>query len=161
MEHRPKTSKNLAEILSSISRRTPQSVSISCTCLVLAKMSFNSLTGITSNAAPLSCLFGIVCRCDKSLTFHYFFLFYIVRNFDSSFATMIVISSELEPARGLGRATRHPSTLTESAENRRAQRRHRLARHTRNPASTTHGRLRSGVDLFGRVSRGQYRTLLP
>ena len=158
MEHKPKTSKNLAEILSSISRRTPQSVRMSCTCLVLAKMSLNSLTGITSNAAPLSCLFGIVCRCDKSLTFHYF---YIVRNFDSSFATMIVISSELEPARGLGRATRHPSTLTESAENRRAQRRHRLARHTRNPASTSHGRLRSGVDLFGRVSRGQYRTLLP
>jgi hypothetical protein len=54
-----------------------------------------SLTGITSNAAPLSCLFGIVCKCDKSLTLHYFFLFYIVRNFDSSFATMIVISSEL------------------------------------------------------------------
>ena len=158
MEHKPKTSKNLAEILSSISRRTPRSVRMSCTCLVLAKMSLNNLTGITSNAAPLSCLFGIVCRCDKSLTFHYF---YIVRNFDSSFATMIVISSELEPARGLGRATRHPSTLTESAENRRAQRRHRLARHTRNPASTSHGRLRSGVDLFGRVSRGQYRTLLP
>ena len=84
MEHKPKTSKNLAEILSSISRRTPQSVRMSCTCLVLAKMSLNSLTGITSNAAPLSCLFGIVCRCDKSLTFHYFFSFYIVRNFDSS-----------------------------------------------------------------------------
>ena len=94
-EHKPKTLKNFAEILSSISRRTPQSVRMSCTCLVLAKMSLNSLTGITSNAAPLSCLFGIVCRCDKSLTFHYLFLFFIVRNFDSSFATMIIISSEL------------------------------------------------------------------
>ena len=41
-----------------------------------------------------------------------------------------------------------------SAENRCAQRRHRLGRHTRNPASTSHGRLRSGVDLSGRVSRG-------
>ena len=154
MEHRPKTSKNLAEILSSISRRTPQSVSISCTCLVLAKMSFNSLTGITSNAAPLSCLFGIVCRCDKSLTFHYFFLFYIVRNFDSSFATIIVItSSELEPAHGLGRATRPTSNRAEPAENRRAQRRHRLGRPPRIPLSNSHGRLRSGVDLSGRASR--------
>ena len=43
------------------------------------------------------------------------------------------------------------------AENRRAQRRHRLGRHTRNPASTSHGRLRLGVDLFGRASRGLYR----
>ena len=39
-------------------------------------------------------------------------------------------------------------------EPRCAQRRHRLGRHTRNPASTSHGRLRSGVDLSGRVSRG-------
>ena len=36
---------------------------------------------------------------------------------------------------------------------------YRLGRHTRNPASTSHGPLRSGVDLFGRASRGLYRTL--
>ena len=33
-----------------------------------------------------------------------------------------------------------------------AQRRHRLRRHSRNSASTSHGRLISGVDLFGRAS---------
>ena len=59
-------------------------------------------------------------------------------------------------ARGLERNRAGVSNRAEPAENRRAQRRHRLGRHTRNPASTSHGRLRSGVDLFGRASRGQY-----
>ena len=56
-------------------------------------------------------------------------------------------------AYGLGRASRPASTITESAENRCAQRRHGLERPPRNPASNSHGRLRSGVDLFGRASR--------
>ena len=47
------------------------------------------------------------------------------------------------------------SNRAEPAENWQAQRRHRLGRHTRNAASDSHGRLRLGVDLFGRVSRGQ------
>ncbi len=47
------------------------------------------------------------------------------------------------------------SNRAEPAENRRAQRRHRLGRHTRNPVSESHGRLRSGVDLFGRASRSR------
>jgi len=51
------------------------------------------------------------------------------------------------------------SNRAEPAENRRAQRRHRFGRHTRNLASNSHGRLESGVDLFGRASRGLYRTL--
>ena len=54
----------------------------------------------------------------------------------------------------LGRNRVGASNRAEPAENRRAQRRHRLGRHTRNPASTSHGRLRLGVDLFGRASRG-------
>ena len=57
-------------------------------------------------------------------------------------------------ARGLERNRAGASNRAEPAENRRAQRRHRLGRHTRNPASDSHGRLRSGVDLFGRASRG-------
>ena len=59
-------------------------------------------------------------------------------------------------AYGLGRASRPASTLTESAENRCAQRRHGLERHPQILASTSHGRRRSGVDLFGRASRGLY-----
>ena len=46
------------------------------------------------------------------------------------------------------------SIFTESAETRCAHRRHRLGRHTRNPASASHGRLRLGVDLFGRAVAG-------
>ena len=61
--------------------------------------------------------------------------------------------------RGLGRASRPASTITESAENRCAQRRHGLERPPRNPASNSHGRLRSGVDLFGRASRGLFDLL--
>ena len=57
----------------------------------------------------------------------------------------------------LGRDRAGRSNRTESAENRCAQRRHGLERHPRNPASNSHGRLRSGVDLFGRASRGLYR----
>ena len=57
-------------------------------------------------------------------------------------------------ARGLERDGAGVSNRAEPAQNRRAQRRHRLGRHTRNPASDSHGRLRSGVDLFGRASRG-------
>ena len=60
-------------------------------------------------------------------------------------------------AYGLGRASRPASTITESAENWCAQRRHGLEPAPRNPASNSHGRLRSGVDLFGRASRGAYR----
>ena len=60
-------------------------------------------------------------------------------------------------ARGLERNRAGVSNRAEPAENRRAQRRHRLGRHTRNPASDSHGRLRPGVDLFGRASRGLYR----
>ena len=57
-------------------------------------------------------------------------------------------------ARGLERNRAGVSNRAEPAENRRAQRRHRLGRHTRNPASKSNGRLESGVDLFGRASRG-------
>ena len=53
----------------------------------------------------------------------------------------------------LGRASRPASTITESAENRSAQRRHGLESAPRILASNSHGRLRSGVDLFGRASR--------
>ena len=60
-------------------------------------------------------------------------------------------------ARGLERNRAGVSNRAEPAENRRAQRRHRLGRHTRNPASKSNGRLESGVDLFGRASRGLYR----
>jgi len=56
--------------------------------------------------------------------------------------------------RGVARPPKDSSTPTESAENRSAQRRHGLGRRSRDPASTSHGRLRSGVDLFGRASRG-------
>ena len=59
----------------------------------------------------------------------------------------------------LGRNRVGVSNRAEPAENWRAQRRHRLGRHTRNPASTSHGRLRSGVDLFGRASRGYIANL--
>ena len=59
----------------------------------------------------------------------------------------------------LGRNRVGVSNRAEPAENRRAQRRHRLGRHTRNPASTSHGRLRSGVDLFGRASRGTLKPI--
>ena len=44
-------------------------------------------------------------------------------------------------ARGLERNRAGVSNRAEPAENRRAQRRHRLGRHTRNPASNSHGRL--------------------
>ena len=54
----------------------------------------------------------------------------------------------------LGLNTAGASNRAEPAENRRAQRKHRLGRHTRNPASKSNGRLESGVDLFGRASRG-------
>ena len=57
-------------------------------------------------------------------------------------------------ARGLERDGAGVSNRAEPAQNRRAQRRHRLGRHTRNPASKSNGRLESGVDLFGRASRG-------
>ena len=59
----------------------------------------------------------------------------------------------------LGLNTVGTSNRAEPAENWRAQRRHRLGRHTRNPASDSHGPLRSGVDLFGRASRGHIATL--
>jgi len=62
-------------------------------------------------------------------------------------------------AYGLGRASRPASTLTESAENRCAQRRHGLERPLRNPASNSPGRLRFGVHLFGRASRGHIAAL--
>ena len=51
------------------------------------------------------------------------------------------------------------SNRTESVDNRRAQRRHVLRRHTRSQASTSRGRLISSVDLFSRASRGN--TLKP
>ena len=54
---------------------------------------------------------------------------------------------------GLGRVG--VSNRAEPAENRCALRRHRLGRHTRNPSSDSHGRLRLGVDLFGRASRSR------
>ena len=59
----------------------------------------------------------------------------------------------------LGRNTAGASNRAEPAENRRAQRRHRLERPPRIPLSKSHGRLRSGVDLFGRASRGYIATL--
>jgi hypothetical protein len=46
------------------------------------------------------------------------------------------------------RSSRCPSTPTESAETRCAQRRHRLRRPPQIAASTSHGRLRSGVHLL-------------
>ena len=52
----------------------------------------------------------------------------------------------------LGRDRAGRSNRTESAETRCAQRRHGLGRPPRNPASTSHGRWRSGVHLFGRAS---------
>ena len=57
----------------------------------------------------------------------------------------------------LGRDRAGRSNRTESAETRCAQRRHGLGRPPRNPASTSHGRRRSGVHLFGRASRWAYR----
>ena len=53
----------------------------------------------------------------------------------------------------LGRDRAGRSNCTESSENRCAQRRYGLEPAPRNPASTSDGRLRSGVDLFGRASR--------
>ena len=85
-------------------------------------------------------------KFNKTL-FIYFFAFISV------FDTIFHLATE-ERAYGLGRATRPPSTPTESAENRRAQRRRRPGQPPRNPASNSHGRLRSGVDLFARASRG-------
>ena len=58
---------------------------------------------------------------------------------------------------GLGRVG--VSNCAEPAEKRRAQRRRRLGRLYRNPAFHSHGRLRSGVDRFGRASRGLYWNL--
>ena len=52
----------------------------------------------------------------------------------------------------LGRDRAGRSNRTKSPENRCAQRRHGLERPPRIPASNSHGRLRSGVHLFGRAS---------
>ena len=59
----------------------------------------------------------------------------------------------------LGRDRAGRSNCTESSENRCAQRRYGLEPAPRNPASNSHGQLRSGVDLFGRASRGHIATL--
>ena len=56
-------------------------------------------------------------------------------------------------AYGLGRASRPASTLTESPEHH-ARREGSVSDNPRNPASNSHGRRRSVVDLFGRASRG-------
>ena len=64
-----------------------------------------------------------------------------------------------ERAYGLGRSSRPPPTPTESHQTRCARRRHCLGRPPRNPASKSHGRLRSGVDLFGRASQGYIANL--
>ena len=93
-----------------------------------------------------------VPRFDVSLTngvpFSLMFIFVHISRFS------FFRSHKRSRASCLGRNTAGASNRAEPAENRRAQRRHRLGRHTRNPASTSHGRLRSGVDLSGRVSRG-------
>ena len=70
-----------------------------------------------------------------------------------TFLFCLFFRSHFARAYGLGRASRPASTITESAENRCAQRRHGLEPAPRIPASNSHGRLRSGVDLFGRASR--------
>ena len=62
-------------------------------------------------------------------------------------------------AYGLGRSSRPPPTPTESHQTRCTRRRHCLGQPPRNAASNSRGRLRSGVDLFGRASRGYIANL--
>ena len=64
-----------------------------------------------------------------------------------------------ERAYGLGRSNRPPPTPTESHQTWCARRRHCLGWPPRNPASNSHRRLRSGVDLVGRASRGYIANL--
>ena len=84
----------------------------------------------------------------------------VFANFNSSFCHFASFSASLRArASCLGRDRAGRSNCTESAENRCAQRRHGLERPPRISASNSHGRLRSGVDLFGRASRGHIATL--
>ena len=75
------------------------------------------------------------------------------------FHVHILFRTQRARASCLGRNRVGVSNRAEPAENWRVQRRHRLGRHTLNPASTSHGRLRYGVDLSGRASRGYIANL--